>query len=323
MGGYDGPHKDFANCLDENVEDLPKHQSDDILGEFWGDNATKVGLTFKHNTGTLKWNMNHKVSEEASGLSHNFGDDSEMTFKCQGLLQKYKLKSDSWWVHTEFKEQSLLEGKALLNSYMRLQADRNNQNHKLGVGAVFRWDHFKFHLQLRHDAWDNHNVAWNSDWKKGNWRVSTHKCWNVQKGGLPCWNLLGGYADNTLSTFVQASKAGESDAWVDTVQLHAAYKQNDNWDYGVNVKQNLVTEERSGEAGLRWKLAEGTTHRVKIDNELNVGWVTSHKINSNVTMNFCVGSNTHLLKGMESDWSTKKGFLTYPFNFALRFKVNA
>lgn len=103
--------------------------------------------------------------------------------------------------------------------------------------------------------------------------------------------------------------------------LYLRYSACDNTSLGCQYSYNKdeADNEHAFSFGAKYVGDKNTTVRASADHHLDSKLFVSHRLSDSCTMNFTFGHN---LWSWTSDNNNKKGFLGYPWNYGLTFKLD-
>merc|ERR1719281_1278138 len=213
-----------------------------------------------------------------------------------------------------------------MNPYYRWSSARNFMNNSLALGWVTRYGEWMFRQQLVAK-----NLNESADAKVGDvmfeqkakyvrdqLTLESYHLTNVTTRAQQLWKLLMSWSNKDYG--VALNLTGE-ELNVPKPTLYLRYRGCDKTSLGCQYTYDNENKEmpHGFTMGVKYVGDKNTTVRATADCHMNSKLNVSHRLSDSCSMNFTF---QHNLASWTGDHAYKKGFLGYPFNYGLVFKLD-
>jgi len=197
--GAEDTWKSWKTATDDDVSRLPSSEAETVLSDDMdAKNDCKVETKMKLGQGTCKMVLKQTSAQdkETGNVSHNLADELQLDMKVHGMDFRFKSTPKELSKTLDLGTRKLLDGKLLVNPYVKLDNSRSLDDPKLSLGKVMRYDRFKLNTLLLVNSW---LYSYNLQWKHDNLNFAMRHQVNLKEMNFPLYNSKTTYTKNKTS----------------------------------------------------------------------------------------------------------------------------
>jgi len=321
---YTGPHQSMRCTADTKIDDWYNHDETENR-DVKCDDKTTFDAKYKHSSGYVRYKLYAGYPKVGDTVNMTLTDDSQARFTWRGITTTLEFKKKEFYKEVDFG--TFHANNWFMNPYYRWQSETNFKNNSLALGWVLRHGDWMFRQQLRArdlrvngDEGKVGDVEYEQKGKyvRDQFALEFYNKANITKRTSDMWKMLFSWANKDYGAALNLT--GENTN-MPVPTLYLRYSACDNTSLGCQYSydKDQTDNQHAFSFGAKYVGDKNTTVRASADHNLASKLFVSHRLNDSCTMNFTFGHN---LWSWTSDHKNTKGFLGYPWNYGLTFKLD-
>jgi len=341
----DGPWKGMKHGLDEKIEFHPRNTSSDVFNEdYESKNSAVLETKWKHSKGSLKYTLTGQYATEkppkaaasndkakkdqapapvSDKVLASSSDKVKLDMTCGNMTWRLETAPNKFVETVDFGTFDAMDGKLLVNPWVKASCDGKLENRGFGLGALLRYGGWKYNhlfwLEGAKKSWKSHAVWQNND------GLVMSKVENLDLNTFNTDNKLsiGYHHDNKCAAFFNLdSKYGKNTNSVESVNLLLSYVYNKDLIGAIEVGSNKKDEWKKvrGQLGMEYKVDPTLRVKSKVDCCGNFEKFMEWKSPLGM-LGMSFGTNLALV-GASKNTTGFEGFAGLPFNMGLKLKAD-
>lgn len=320
---YSGPHQNMRCTADTKIDDWYMHDETENK-DVKADDKTTFDAKYKHNTGYVRYKLYSSYPKVGDSAHMTLTDDAQARFAWRGLTTTLEFKKDDFYKEVDFG--TYAASNWFFNPYYRWASNRSFKNNSLALGFVTRMNDLMVRSQLvaKNLNEGEEKVGDVMYEEKGKYvrdqmTLEYYHLSNITQRTASIWKMLLQWSNKDYGATLNFEGKGLN---MPKPKLALRYRACDNMSVGAHYTYDQDDKDRQhrGAVGVKYVGDKDTTIRATADCCMNSKLNVSHRLSSSCSMNFTFQHN--LLSWTSADHTYKKGFLGYPFNYGLVFKLD-
>lgn len=327
---YEGYHSRFQTTCDEKIDDFYTNPEAEHR-ENKCDDVTSFDGKFKHAKGFMKLKLHLDTLKDGDSYKVAVRDDAVSRFKWNNLHMHLEFKGNQVIKEVDFGSHSLMGGRLWSNPYVRWQMENDFTKNALHLGCVNRYNDLMVRSAIRLNGLMENDkklnsiaVDTNGHFQRKDFIFRWFNTFNVTKRVIENFKMLTGYENSNYGALAHYTKVPGK---YHQCGSYLIYRHNNNLSFGSKYTytegDHKDAEKRPHMvvAGMQYVADKNSTVRFTVDSEMKSVGHLSHKLNDSCTM--LLNLSTNYRQFLPNATPYEKGYMGYPFNYGMVFKVNA
>lgn len=346
---YQGPHSSFSVTHEPKIEDFYVNSQVEHL-DHKNNDTTSVDAKFKHSKGFVRSKLHFSTPYDKTANEYrlNVNHDSQGRVDWNNMRTFFEFKGTTMRKEVDFGSHGFADNRLWINPYYGWNSNTDFSSNSLRVGGVFRYKELMWRAQVRlnkllesGNTLGSVSVDQKGHFQKDEFNVQWFLAANASNQSVEKWNLLFGYENNRFGALAHASQdraastnlnCGSYLIYKHESALSAALKYTCTTTYSqkAEAKEGQANTEAAGsqsynhrvQAGIQYVADKDTTCRWTGDNNWMAHFHLNHRWNQNLNILLNFQTNLRCMINAQP-LPSGRGYMGYPFNYGLVFKVNA
>jgi len=330
MGGtdpkYTGPHQSMKCTADSKIDDWYAHDETENK-DVKADGCTTWDAKYKHKSGFVRYKLLASCPKDGETSKLELKDESQARFEWQGMTTNIAWSRGVFSKEIDFG--TYHSNNFFLNPYYRWESNKSFQKNSLALGWILRYGDWMFRQHVVANEINEGETTKVGDityFQKGKFVKDEFTFeWfnkaNITNKSHERWKALLSWANKDYG--VRLGLMGFQ-LEMPEPSLFLRYRACDKMSLGAHYTYDTSDKHKEEphhwHAGMKYVGDKDTTFRMTTNNHLMTKMMVTHRLTDSSTMNFTFGHN--LRSWVDGSKAYSKGFLGYPWNYGLVFKID-
>lgn len=328
MGGddpkYTGQHQSMRCTADSKISEWYSHDETENK-DIKADGQTTWDAKYKHKSGYCRYKLMTSWPKEGESYNMLLKDDAQARFEWQGMTTTLDWKKGDFSKEVDFG--TYHSNSWFMNPYYRWESNRSFKKNSLSLGWVLRYGDWMlrqhFTAKEINEAEDKKvgDVMYFQKGKfvKDEFTLEWFNHANITQQSHERWKMLFSWANKDYGAALGLMGTHLN---IPEPSLFLRYRACDHTSLGCHYTFDKTKPDtpHHWHLGVKYVGDKDTTFRVTTNNDMDTKMMVTHRLSDSSTMNFTFGHN--LRSWVDGSKAYSKGFLGYPFNYGLVFKLD-